>query len=268
MDRFICIGEKIHVIAPSIRKALENKDPAPILDRARAQIAAGAHYIDANIGPAEKNGPELMEWIVEVLLGDNPTVPLALDTVNADAIAAGLKVHQRMYTGDPNLKPIINSTDGSDARLSKYMPLAAEYGADIIALCAKDGIPKDKEERIMICTEIIEKAIGYGVDPTQCLFDPLTVVVKGMADQNEGIFETIKEIADMGLKTTCGLSNSSNGCPKELRGLIEGVWVSMAIERGLTSAIVNPTDKLLMDIIKTAEVVTNKTIYCDSYIEL
>lgn len=268
MERFICIGEKIHVIAPSIRKALEDKDPAPILDRARAQIAAGSHYIDANIGPAESNGPELMEWIVKVLLEDNPNVPLALDTANAKAIEAGLKVHADLYKGDPNLKPIINSTDGTDARLNLYMPLAAEYGADIIALCAKDGIPKDKDERMMVCTEIIEKAIGFGVDPTQCYFDPLVVVVKGMADQNADIFDCIKEISDMGLKTTGGLSNCSNGCPKELRGLIEGAWVAMAIQRGFSSAIVNPTDKLLMDIIKTAEVVTNKTIYCDSYLEL
>lgn len=266
MDRFLVIGEKIHVIAPSIRKALEEKDPGPILERARAQVAAGSHYIDANIGPAEKNGPELMEWIVEVLLNDNPEVPLALDTANADAIAAGLVVHQKLYKG--NMKPIINSTDGTDARLSKYMPLAAEYGADIIALCAKDGIPKDKDERIMICTEIIEKAIGYGVDPTQILFDPLAVVLKGMQDGMADIFATIREIADMGLKTTCGLSNVSNGCPKELRGLIESTWVAIAIERGLTSAIINPTDKLLMDVIKTAEAITNKVIYCDSYLEL
>ena len=130
MERFICIGEKIHVIAPSIRKALEDKDPAPILDRARAQIAAGAHYIDANIGPAESNGPELMEWIVKVLLEDNPNVPLALDTANAKAIEAGLP-KQRIEEASARRQARIDGGMETIAGLTKYR-LDKEQPLDIL----------------------------------------------------------------------------------------------------------------------------------------
>ena len=82
MGRFIVIGERIHCISPVIKKAMEEMDPEPILKRAKEQLDAGATYLDVNIGPAEKNGPELMQWVVKLLQENFDNVPLCLDTAN------------------------------------------------------------------------------------------------------------------------------------------------------------------------------------------
>ncbi len=103
---FVTIGERIHCISPAIRKAMDTYDEAPILKRAAEQIAAGATYLDVNIGPAESNGPELMTWAVQLLQQNFNNVPLALDTANMAAIEAGIKVYNRA-----NGKPIVNSAD-------------------------------------------------------------------------------------------------------------------------------------------------------------
>ena len=103
---FVTIGERIHCISPAIRKAMDTYDEAPILKRAAEQIAAGATYLDVNIGPAESNGPELMTWAIQLLQQNFNNVPLALDTANMAAIEAGIKVYNRA-----NGKPIVNSAD-------------------------------------------------------------------------------------------------------------------------------------------------------------
>ena len=86
MAKFIVIGERIHCISPTIRKAMDTMTPEPILDRAREQLAVGATYLDVNIGPAESNGVELMQWAVTTIQGACDNVPLALDTANMAAI--------------------------------------------------------------------------------------------------------------------------------------------------------------------------------------
>ena len=132
---FVTIGERIHCISPAIRKAMDTYDEAPILKRAAEQIAAGATYLDVNIGPAESNGPELMQWAVQLLQQNFNNVPLALDTANQKAIEAGIKVYNRT-----NGKPIVNSADAG-SRISN-IDLAAANDAIVIALCSADGIAK------------------------------------------------------------------------------------------------------------------------------
>lgn len=261
MARFLTIGERIHVISPTIRKALQEKNPEPIIKRAREQVEAGAHYLDVNIGPADRDGEELMPWVVKILQQEFPDTPLCLDTANMKALEAGIKVYDRK----PG-KPIINSADAGP-RL-EMVNLAAEYDAIVIGLCAKEGIPRDNDERIMYCTEILERAMEAGLDQENILFDPLFVVVKGMQDKQQEVLDAIKQISDMGLYTTGGLSNVSNGCPKNLRGLIEATFCAMAIQCGLTSAIINPLDKLVMDVIKTADLIKERNLYADSYLDL
>lgn len=261
MARFITIGERIHVISPAIRKALRDRDPAPILARGREQVEAGATYLDVNIGPADRDGEELMLWAVRILQEEFPGIPLCLDTANAKAIEAGLKIYD--YSAG---KPIINSADAG-SRLA-MVDLAAQYNAMVIGLCAKEGIPRDNDERIQYCTEILERAMTVGLAPEDVLFDPLFVVIKGMQDKQQEVLEALRQISDMGLYTTGGLSNVSNGCPKELRSLIDSVFCAMAIQCGLTSAIINPLDKRLMDVIKTADLIKERNLYADSYLDL
>ncbi len=258
---FVTIGERIHCIAPSIRKAMDERDPAPILERAAAQIKAGATYLDVNIGPAEKDGPERMMWAVKLLQENFNNVPLALDTANMKAIEAGIKVYNRA-----NGKPIVNSADAG-SRIG-YIDLAAANDAICIALCSADGIAKDNAEREMHCDNMLERGLSLGMTSDDLWFDPLFLVVKGMQDKQMEVLEAIKMFSDKGLKSTGGLSNNSNGAPKNVRPIMDSALVAMCMMQGLTSAIVNPNDLRLMETIKSCDIFKNHVLYSDSYLDL
>ena len=259
--KFVTIGERIHCISPVIRTAMENFDPEPILKRAAEQIKAGATYLDVNIGPAESNGPELMTWAVRLLQENFNNVPLALDTANKKAIEAGIRVYNRT-----NGKPIINSADAG-SRISN-IDLAAANDAIVIALCSADGIAKDNEERMKHCHTMLERGLSLGMEATDLWFDPLFLVVKGMQDKQMDVLNAIRMIADEGLKTTGGLSNNSNGAPKEVRPVMDSALVAMAMMQGLTSAIINPNDRRTMETIRTCDLFKNNELYSDSYLDI
>ena len=258
--KFVTIGERIHCISPVIREAMNTMNPEPILKRAAEQIKAGATYLDVNIGPAESNGPELMTWAVKLLQENFNNVPLALDTANKRAIEAGIKVYNRT-----NGKPIVNSADAG-SRIS-YIDLAAANDAICIALCSADGIAKDNEERMMHCHHMLERGLSLGMEATDLWFDPLFLVVKGMQDKQMDVLNAIKLFSDEGLKSTGGLSNNSNGAPKNVRPIMDSALVAMAIMQGLTSAIVNPNDLRLMETIKSCDIFKNNELYSDSYLD-
>ena len=261
MDKFIVIGERIHCISPEIREALATRNPEPLIRRGKAQIEAGAHYLDLNIGPAEKDGEEIMKWAVTTLQENLDNVPLVLDTVNQKAITAGISVYNRSKG-----RPVINSADAGE-RLNN-IDLAAENDAICIALLSKAGVPKDNDERRDYLQLMLEHSMELGMDPEDLWFDPLTLVIKGMQEKQVEFLDFLRELKDMGLNSTCGLSNASNGMPKEVRPVVDSVLCAMSIECGLTSAIMNPVDKDLMNTIKTAEIILNRTLYADSYLEL
>ena len=258
---FVTIGERIHCISPVIRKAMDTYDEAPILKRAAEQIAAGATYLDVNIGPAESNGPELMAWAVQLLQQNFNNVPLALDTANMAAIEAGIKVYNRT-----NGKPIVNSADAG-SRI-EFINLAAANDAIVFALCSADGIAKDNEERMMHCHNMLERGLSLGMESDDLWFDPLFLVVKGMQDKQMDVLNAIKAFSDEGLKSTGGLSNNSNGMPKHIRPIMDRAMVDMCMMQGLTSAIVNPNDLRLMETIKSCDIIKNHNLYADSYLEI
>jgi 5-methyltetrahydrofolate corrinoid/iron sulfur protein methyltransferase len=261
MAKFIIIGERIHCISPAIRAAMETRDPAPILQRAKDQLEAGAGYLDVNIGPAEKTGEDLMKWAVKLLQENFDNVPLCLDTANKKAIEAGISVYNRAKG-----KPIVNSADAGD-RIS-YIDLAAANDAIVIALCSKQGVPRNNEERMQYCQEMLEHGLELGMEASDLWFDPLTLVIKGMQEKQIEFLEFIRQLRDMGLNSTAGLSNASNGMPKEIRPIVDSVLTAMTIECGLTSAIMNPCDKRLMETVKTASIILNEILYADSYLQI
>ena len=261
MAKFITIGERIHCISPAIRKAMAERDPEPILKRAKEQLEAGATYLDVNIGPAENDGEDLMKWAVQLLQSNFDNVPLALDTANKKAIKAGISVYNRSKG-----KPIVNSADAG-ARIEN-IDLAAANDAIVIALCSAEGIAADNDERMMHCQNMLERGMMLGMEPTDLWFDPLFLVVKGMQDKQMEVLEAIKMFSDMGLNSTGGLSNNSNDMPKHIRAIMDSALVAMCMMQGLTSAIVNPCDLRLMETIKSCDVFKNNTLYADSYLEI
>ena len=233
MAQFTVIGERIHCISPAIREAMNTMNPEPILKRAKEQLDAGATYLDVNIGPAESNGEELMKWAVTLIQSNFDNVPLSLDTANKKAIEAGISVYNRQKG-----KPIINSADAGD-RVDN-IDLAAANDAIIIALCSKDGVPQDNDERMAYCQEMLERGMGLGMDPADMWFDPLFLVIKGMQEKQRDCLEAIRMFTEMGLNTTGGLSNVSNGMPKAVRPIVDSAMIAMAMANGLNSAILNP----------------------------
>ena len=258
---FTVIGERIHCIAPAIRKAMDERDPKPILERAAQQIAAGANYLDVNIGPAEKDGPERMIWAVKLLQENFNNVPLVLDTANKRAIEAGIRVYNRTHG-----KPVVNSADAG-SRID-YIDLAAANDAICIALCSADGIARDNEERMKHCHNMLERGLALGMTSDDLWFDPLFLVVKGMQDKQMEVLQAIKLFSDEGLKSTGGLSNNSNGAPKAVRPVMDSALIAMCMMQGLTSAIVNPNDKRLMETIKSCDIFLNHVLYSDSYLDV
>ncbi|AEF85965.1 dihydropteroate synthase DhpS [Treponema primitia ZAS-2] len=261
MGKFIVIGERIHCISPAIKAAMETRDPEPIKKRAKEQLDAGATYLDLNIGPAEKGGEELMQWGVKLLQENFDNVPIALDTANKKAIEAGIKVYNRSKG-----KPIVNSADAGD-RIS-YIDVAAANDAIVIALASKAGVPSDNEERQGYVLEMLEYGMNLGMDAADLWFDPLFLVIKGMQEKQQETLQFISWLAEQGFNSTGGLSNVSNMMPKTLRPIVDSFMVAMCISHGLTSAIVNPCDKQLMQGIKTADIIMNQSLFSDSYLEL
>ncbi len=245
----IVIGECIHVIASPVKKAIEGRDKAPIQDLARAQVEKGANYLELNIGPQRKAGPDVMRWMIETVREVTST-PLSLDTSNVAAMEIGLQLCKG--------KSLINSTDATEARLHNFVPLAAKYNTPIIALTmGKEGIPGDADARLELASNVIfPYAAECGVPVENLYLDPLVLTVtcnQQHAQESMKAIRYFKMMADPAPKTTCGLSNISNGAPAEVRPLLNKVFLVMMMGAGLDSAIMDPLDADLMETIRVVE---------------
>jgi len=259
----LIIGEKLSIIARRVRDAMLNRDKGPIQDIATTQWKAGAGMIDANIGPAEDSGESLMEWMVTTIQEVVP-LPICLDTTNYSAIEAGLKVHNNEWGS-----PLINSTSNDPERFP-MLELAAKYNTLIIGLTVgKGGLPADAEERAAIAAEIMARTMEYGVPLEDLYLDPLVLQIATSQDHALKVIKAIRmfqELNDPPMKTVVGLSNISNGCPKQLRPILNNYFFSLLMYEGLTAAIADPQE--LAPTVKTINVILGKALYAHSYLEM
>ena len=259
----LIIGEKLSIIAKRVREAMMKKDKDPIQEIAVSQWKAGAGMIDANIGPAEDGGEDLMQWTVTTIQEVVP-LPICLDTTNYSAVEAGLKVHNNQWG-----RPLINSTSNDPERFP-MLELAAKYNAQIIGLTiGKGGLPADAEERAAIAAEIMARAMEYGVQLEDIYLDPLVLQIATSQDHALKVVRAVKmfqELNDPPMKTVVGLSNISNGCPKDLRPIINNHFLALLSYEGLTAAIADPYE--INTTIKTIDVILGKILYAHSYLEI
>jgi len=259
----LIIGERLSIISKKVREAILKRDKEPIQEIATEQWKAGAHMIEANIGPAEDEGEKLMEWMVTTIQEAVP-LPVSLDTTNPQAMEAGLKVHNNQWG-----EPLINSTSLDPDRFI-MLELAAKYNAPIIALTVgRGGLPRDAEERVEIAVQLMEKAVEYGVPFEDIYLDPLVLQISTSQQQAKEVLRSIKlfqELNDPPMKTIVGLSNLSNGCPKEIRPILNRYFLSLLMYEGLSAAIVNPSE--VIETIKTIDVIMGKILYAHSYLEI
>jgi 5-methyltetrahydrofolate corrinoid/iron sulfur protein methyltransferase len=259
----LIIGEKLSIIAKRVREAIVKNDKGPIQDIAISQWKAGAGMIDANIGPAEDGGEELMQWMVTTIQEVVP-LPLCLDTTNYSAIEAGLQVHNNQWG-----RPLINSTSNDPDRFA-MLELAAKYNSQIIGLTVgKGGLPADAEERAAIAAEIMARAAEYGVPLEDLYLDPLVLQIATSQDHALKVIKAIKmfqELNDPPMKTVVGLSNVSNGCPKQLRPILNNYFLSLLMYEGLTAAIADAHE--IAPTVKTIDVILGRILYAHSYLEI
>jgi 5-methyltetrahydrofolate corrinoid/iron sulfur protein methyltransferase len=238
----ICIGENLNVMSKTLGPAMKSRDAKPLQEMAKAEAEQGVDYIDLNIGPARKDGPELMEFVVKAVQ-EVVDLPCCLDTTNPDALAAGLKVHKG--------KPIINSVTLQPDRLQRVMPLAKEYDTDIIALLwGTEGMPRDENERAMLAADMMMKANEIGVKNEQLWIDPIVspITSADLIPQVKACVAFMPSLQDLvpGCKSTVGLSNVSNGAPDKLRPWLNRTYMLMFMRYGLHSAIVDAFDEDLL----------------------
>lgn len=258
----ILIGENIHVISKIVREALIKRDENFVLDLINAQNKMD--YIDLNVGPAKSDLVEVLPWLAKIIQ-DNSECGISFDTTNSEEMKKGLEV----FKG----KTFINSISLDDERIEKIGGLAVEYGSNLIALTLskENGIPKDADGRLEIAFNIYEKCLEKGIDNEKLFFDPLILPI--CVDQSQGIeaintIKMIKESFDPPVKTVIGLSNVSNGCPKDLRPLINRVYASLAFGAGLDAAIIDAKDDELIRILKMLEMNSPKSQLDKLYVNL
>ena len=293
------IGESLNVISKKIGTAFKERDPKPIQEEALFQKEKGMDYIDINLGPAKKDGHELMPWVVQTVQEVVPDVPLALDTSNIDAIEAALKVYKE--TSQP---PLINSIMVRPERYEHMVPLAVEHNADFIALMwGPEGLPRDENERAALAVELLYFANEAGIPNEKIWVDGIVTPVNIQQPQLISLMtfqQMLPEIAP-GAKSTCGLSNISNGPPDHLRPILNQTYMVMLEKYGMYSVIADPLDDTLIDIAKgkrqdivdlingmldgnepdmaslseemqnyakTVNVILGKSLYSDSWLEL
>ncbi|MDA8173584.1 MAG: dihydropteroate synthase [Nitrospiraceae bacterium] len=259
----LIIGEKLSIIAKRVREAMFAKDKGPIQEIAKRQYSQGARMIDANIGPAEDGGEDLMQWMVTTIQEVVPA-PICLDTTNYKALEAGLKVHNNEWG-----RPLINSTSNDPERFP-ILELGAKYNSQVIGLTVgKGGLPADAEERCAIAAEIMARAMEYGMPLEDLYLDPLVLQVATSQDHAAHVIKAIKmfqELNDPAMKTVVGLSNISNGCPKHVRPILDKYYLALLMYSGLTAAIADPAE--VTETAKTIDVFMGKTLYAHSYLEM
>jgi 5-methyltetrahydrofolate corrinoid/iron sulfur protein methyltransferase len=257
----IIIGERINGMFKDIAKAIKEQDPGPVQEWARKQEYNGAHYLDINVGPSSPAPVEAMKWLVEVTQ-EASDLPLCLDSTKYDAIEAGLKLCKR--------PAMINSVPAEMAKMERVFSMAAEYGAEVIALAMnEEGIPKDADSRIGLAAELVATADAFGIPPDMLYIDPLVLPCNVAQDHGPEVMRTLREIkliSDPAPKTVVGLSNVSQGTKN--RELINRTFAVMAMANGLDAGIVDANDDELMAAIASARIILNMDIYCDSYVDV
>jgi 5-methyltetrahydrofolate--homocysteine methyltransferase len=255
----LIVAERINASRKPIRAALEKLDAGLIQAEARAQAAAGAHYIDVNGGTFAGRESELLCWLVDTVQAVTD-LALCLDSPDPAALAAAL----------PRVKgerPMINSISLEGERFDRILPLALKYRARLIALCQGESVPAaTPEQKIDLATQLVGRLTGAGVPIGDIYVDPLVFPLATESSSANATLDAIGEIMRRfpGVHTVCGLTNVSHGLPA--RKLINRTFLVGAIGRGMDAAIIDPTDPQLMQALLAAEAVYGRDEYCMNYI--
>jgi len=259
---FCVIGERIN---PTGRKKLAAEmvegNFETVKADALAQVAAGATMLDVNAGvtAVDPNAtePALLVQTMEIVQG-LVDVPLSIDSSVTGAIEAALQVAKG--------RPLINSVTGEEEKLEAILPLCKKYDVPVVAISNDEtGISEDPDVRFAVAKKIVERAADYGIKPEDIVVDPLVMPIGAMGTAGQQVFRLLRRLREeLGVNTTCGLSNISFGLPH--RHGINAAFIPMVIASGMTSAIMNPCRPQEMEMVHAANVLAGNDPDCGNWI--
>lgn len=253
----IIIGEKINGAIPSSAGAIAGRDAEFIRDLAIRQRDAGADYLDVCAGTAPELERDALAWLLEIVQ-DAVETPVCIDSPDPEVLRDMLPLIRR--------PGIVNSVSGEGDKCDMILPLIADSEWNVVALTCDDaGIPADAERKIDIGLRLIEKAGTYGITPDRIFIDPLVLSLSVVNDALLNFNTAIQRIHEKypTVHFTSGLSNISFGMPR--RKLINQNFLAFALQAGMDSAIMDPTDKVLYSEILAAEAILGRDKFCRAY---
>ena len=256
----VIIGERINPTGKSkFKQALRDHNLEYILREGVTQQDHGAHVLDVNVGLPEIDEPAMMEEVVRELQSIID-LPLQLDTTDAEAMERAMRVY--------NGKPLINSVNGKQESMRTVFPLVKKYGGVVVALALDEGgIPETAEGRIEVAKKIYRTAAEYGIGPENIIIDALCLTVSSDSQGAITTLETLRRVRDeLHGKTILGVSNISFGLPQ--REIINAAFFTMAMQNGLSAAIINPNSEAMMRAYYSFRALMNLDPQCSEYISV
>ena len=256
---FAIIGERIN---PTRRKKLAASmaegDFSIVQEDARRQVEAGAPVLDVNAGVPGADEVSLLSGAVQAVM-DVVQVPLCIDTANPDALEAALGV----YPG----KALINSTTAEESMMERIFPLASQFGAAVIGVITDEsGIPPTPDARLAVARKLVDVAAKYDVPPEDIIIDPLALTVGADPKAGKVTLDSLQLIRDeLGVNMSLGASNVSFGLPD--RKIINTTYLALAIARGMTAAITDPTVPEIQTTILAADLLMGNDEYAMNWIK-
>lgn len=257
----IIIGEKINGSIPSVAEAIARRDREFIQERARMQAEAGATFIDCCASVPEVEEVETLKWMIDCIQ-EATDLPICVDSPSADVLVQAYKFCKR-----PGL---FNSVSGEGDKIDKIFPVMAQpenKGWQVIALLSDDtGIPKCAADRLRVFDKIMAKAKEYGISPNRIHIDPLVEMLCTSENGIETNTEVISTVRKMypSIHITAAISNISFNLP--VRKMINLGFAVLAMNAGLDSAILDPTNRDMMGLIYATEALLGLDDYCMEYI--
>lgn len=248
-DNFMIIGERINPTGKKkLQAQLREGSMEMVSTFAEEQEACGASILDVNMGMSGIDEKAMMLQAIETVTGLT-SLPLSIDSSHVDVIEAAL----RRYPG----RALINSISYEKVKFESLLPIAKKYGAMFILLPLSDaGLPENLQEKIEIIEKIQKRAYELGMRKEDIIVDGLVATVGANKTAAIETLETIRYCKENGLATTCGLSNISFGLPE--RSYVNTAFLTMAIQAGLTMAIANPSQELLVSLAFASDLLLNK----------
>ncbi|MBT3175884.1 MAG: dihydropteroate synthase [Desulfobacula sp.] len=254
----VIIGERINPTGrKKLARSLEQGDLSLLQQEALRQVAAGAQVLDVNVGISGGDESALMIQAIKAI-SDVTDVPLCIDSAKPEVLAAGLSV----YKG----KALVNSANGEESKIKEVLPIVARYKAAVVCLTMDDkGIPSDVPTRMKIGDTIVNEATKLGIPLEDIIIDPLAMSVS--ADDRAGL-SALKALAEikknLGVNQTIGASNVSFGLPD--RAFVNGVFLAMAIMKGLTCPITDPTNWTIRETLLLTDLMLGKDEFSMNFI--